>query len=94
MSKIVLPIDTKSLYLNIFNDNLAGHTATVATPLKQGNSYNEELGQLLTIKDKEIYFQNKPELINEMLKNSKSFFSLCLPPEPGSHSGLIQISHK
>lgn len=72
MSKIILPIDTKSLYLNIFNDNLAGHTATVATPLKQGNSYNEELGQLLTIKDKEIYFQNKPELINEMLKNSKS----------------------
>ncbi len=72
MSKIVLPIDTKSLYLNILNDNSTGHTATVATPLKQGNSYNKELGRILEIKDKEIYFQDKPALINEMLKNSKS----------------------
>lgn len=72
MSKIILPIDTKSLYLNILNDNLTGHTATVATPLKQGNSYNKELGRLLEIKEKEVEFQDKPELINEMLKNSKS----------------------
>lgn len=72
MSKIILPIDTKSLYQNILNDNLSGHTATVATPLKQGNSYNNELGKLLEIKEKEIDFQEKPELINEMLKNSKS----------------------
>jgi len=72
MSKIVLPIDTKSLYLNILNDNLTGHTATVATPLKQGNSYNKELGRIFEIKEKEIYFQDKPNLINELLKNSKS----------------------
>jgi hypothetical protein len=72
MSKIILPIDTKSLYLNILNDNLSGHTATVATPLKQGNSYNYELGRLLEIKEKEIYFQDKPDLIKELLKNSKS----------------------
>lgn len=72
MNKIILPIDTKSLYLNILNDNLSGHTATVATPLKQGNSYNKELGRLLEIKEKEIYFQDKPDLIREMLKNSKS----------------------
>ena len=32
---IRIPIDTKSLYLNIKNDNETGHTATVATPLKQ-----------------------------------------------------------
>ena len=71
MSKIILPIDTKSLYLNILNDNLTGHTATVATPLKQGNSYNKELGRLLEIKEKEVEFQDKPELINEMLKKLK-----------------------
>ena len=72
MNKIILPIDTKSLFQNIFNDNTSGHTATVATPLKQGNSYNEELGRLLEIKEKEIDFQNKPNLINELLKKSKS----------------------
>ena len=38
MSVIRLPIDTKSLYFNIKNDNKTGHTATVATPLKQGAS--------------------------------------------------------
>ena len=31
-------IDTKSLYFNIKNDNASGHTATIATPLKQYNS--------------------------------------------------------
>lgn len=72
MSKIILPIDTKSLYQNILNDNLSGHTATVATPLRQGKSYNLQLGRLLEIKEKELDFQEKPSLINELLKNSKS----------------------
>jgi len=72
MGKIVLPIDTKSLYFNIKNDNLAGHTATVATPLKQGRSYNYELGRILEIKEKELQFQFKPDLIRELIKNSKS----------------------
>ena len=71
-SNIYLPIDTKSLYFNIKNDNLSGHTATVATPIKQGNSYNEELGQVYRIKEKEIDFDAKPLLIRELLKNSKS----------------------
>lgn len=72
MSKIVLPIDTKSLYYNIKNDNLFGHTATVATPLKQGNTYNIDLGKILSIKNKQIDFDAKPDLIHELLKNSKS----------------------
>lgn len=72
MNKIILPIDTKSLYLNILNDNSSGHTATVATPLKQGNSYNDELGRLLSIREKEVDFENKAGLVNELLKNSKS----------------------
>ncbi len=72
MSKIILPIDTKSLYQNIKNDNTSGHTATVATPLKQGNSYNNQLGRILEIKEKEIDFDDRPELIRELIKNSKS----------------------
>lgn len=72
MSKFILPINTKSLYVNILNDNAMGHTATVATPLKQGNSYNNDLGQLLNIREAEVDFENKTDLLNELLKNSKS----------------------
>ena len=46
MSVIRLPIDIKSLYFNIKNDNEKGHTATVATPLKQGASVHEELSKI------------------------------------------------
>ena len=49
MSIVRLPIDTKSLYFNIKNDNQRGHTATVATPLKQGASVHEELMQITKI---------------------------------------------
>ena len=56
MHKIFLPIDTKSLYCNIFNDNLKGHTCTVATPIKQGNAINEELLGLYKI-PKQIDYQ-------------------------------------
>ena len=71
MQKIILPIDTKSFYFNIKNDNATGHTATVATPIKQGNSINEKLIQVYKI-PMQIDFQTKPELINELIKNSKS----------------------
>jgi len=69
---IRLPIDTKSLYLNIKNDNLKGHTATVATPLKQGNSYNYELGKINEINEAKIDLTNRPLLVREFIKNSKS----------------------
>ena len=49
MSIVRLPIDTKSLYFNIKNDNQRGHTATVATPLKQGASVHEELMHITKI---------------------------------------------
>ena len=42
LGRIVLPIDTKSLFLNIFNDNESGHTATVSTPIKQGQDEPQE----------------------------------------------------
>lgn len=71
MQKMTLPIDTKSLYYNIKNDNLTGHTATVATPIKQGNSINQELINIYKI-PMQVDFQSKPLLINELSKNSKS----------------------
>ena len=49
MSIIRLPIDVKSLYFNIKNDNKTGHTATVATPLKQGASVREGLSRIMEI---------------------------------------------
>lgn len=71
MKKIYLPIDQKSLYYNIKNDNRAGHTATVATPIKQGNSLNEDLNKIFQI-DGIVGFQYKDGLMREFLKNSKS----------------------
>lgn len=71
MHKILLPIDTKSLYYNIFNDNPKGHTCTVATPIKQGNSLNLELNEIYKI-PLQIDFQHYPDLIDSLLKNSKS----------------------
>lgn len=71
MDKVVLPIDKKSLFLNIFNDNEYGHTATVSTPIKQGNSTNEKLAQIFKV-PKQIDFNAKPLLVDELIKNSKS----------------------
>lgn len=44
-----IPINRKSLYFNIFNDNLKGHTATVSTPIKQGGSISETVSLLKKI---------------------------------------------
>lgn len=71
MHKITLPIDTKSLYYNILNDNEKGHTCTVATPIKQGKSINQDLLEIYKI-PKQIDFEAYPDLINELTKNSKS----------------------
>ena len=71
MKKVVLPIDTKSLYFNIKNDNLKGHTPTVATPLKKTYK-NFKLEDILLLKSKEIDITNKSELIELLVKHSKS----------------------
>lgn len=71
MKKIVLPIDKKSLFLNIYNDNEIGHTATVSTPIRQGNSINQKLFNVFEI-PKQIDFSFKPKLIDELIKNSKA----------------------
>lgn len=75
MHKIKLPIDTKSLYYNINNDNLKGHTCTVATPIKQGKSVNEYLNEIFKI-PKQIDYEQHENLVNELRKNSKSIVKI------------------
>lgn len=75
MHKIILPIDTKSLYMNIYNDNLKGHTCTVATPIKQGKSINEQLNQIYLI-PQQIDYEKHEKLVDELRKNSKSIVKI------------------
>lgn len=71
MSIIRLPIDIKSLYFNIKNDNQKGHTATVATPLKQGTSVHEELSKIYNIPEA-ISSISREELISNILAKSRA----------------------
>lgn len=71
MSVIRLPIDIKSLYFNIKNDNETGHTATVATPLKQGSSIHEELAQIRNIPEN-INSYSRDSLISQILSKSRA----------------------
>lgn len=71
MSVIRLPIDTKSLYFNIKNDNKHGHTATVATPLKQGSSVRQELAQISDIPEN-INSVSRESLISQLLSKSRA----------------------
>lgn len=68
---IRLPIDIKSLYLNIKNDNQSGHTPTVATPLRQGKSVHLELAQILNVPHN-IHNDSKEELSVKLLSNSRA----------------------
>ena len=71
MNVIRLPIDTKSLYFNIKNDNKTGHTATVATPLKQGASIRQELQQIVEIPEN-INSVSREALISQILSKSRA----------------------
>lgn len=71
MSIIRLPIDTKSLYLNIKNDNKIGHTATVATPIKQGASIRQELSQVLDIPEN-INSISREAIVSQLLSKSRA----------------------
>lgn len=66
-----LSIDTKSLYYNIKNDNQTGHTATVATPLKQGAAIRPEL-QMLSQIPESICPSSRESLISQILSNSRA----------------------
>lgn len=71
MSLVKLPIDTKSLHYNIKNDNKTGHTATVATPLRQGNTYNDNLGHIFELP---MYknFESNELLLASINKNART----------------------
>ena len=71
MGIIRLPIDTKSLYFNIKNDNSSGHTPTVASPLKKKFG-KYKLEDVALIKEKEIDITQKNDLIELLLKHSKT----------------------
>lgn len=71
MSIIKLPIDTKSLYFNINNDNKLGHTPTVATPLKKV-SHDCKMEDILSLQEREIDVSYKNELIDLLTKHSKT----------------------
>ena len=68
---IRLPIDIKSLYANIKNDNKTGHTATVATPLRQGQSIHEELAKIKDIPEK-LSQNSREELTSQILSKSRA----------------------
>ena len=68
---IRLPLDTKSLYFNIKNDNATGHTATVATPLKKVRQ-NDRLNDIYLIDSNKIDLNNKIELVEMLIKHSKT----------------------
>ena len=76
MSIIRLPIDTKSLYFNILNDNETGHTATVATPLKQGGSIRPELAKVYEIPET-INVMSRESLVSELLNKSRAKARIC-----------------
>lgn len=71
MSVIRLPIDIKSFYFNIKNDNPKGHTATVATPLKQGASVHEELSKIRNI-PQNINSFSRDGLVSHILSKSRA----------------------
>ena len=68
---IRLPIDIKSLYFNIKNDNESGHTATVATPLKQYGGVNEELIKIHKIPEN-VHPISKELMIDQILSKSRA----------------------
>lgn len=71
MGILRLSIDTKSLYYNIKNDNQTGHTATVATPIKQGAAIRPEL-QMLSQIPESICPSSRESLISQILSNSRA----------------------
>ncbi|MBQ8784510.1 MAG: hypothetical protein IJZ59_00515 [Alphaproteobacteria bacterium] len=69
--KLRLSIDVKSLYLNIKNDNASGHTATVATPIKQYNSWNDDLINIFKLPEN-INNYSKENIIDKLLSKSRA----------------------
>lgn len=69
MNGFYLPIDIKSLYFNIKNDNRTGHSPTVAMPIIQGSSVNPEYAKIVKIPEN-ICESSKQELVSTILSKS------------------------
>lgn len=69
--KLRFLIDTKSLYLNIKNDNASGHTATVATPIKQYNSWNNDLIDIFKLPEN-INKGSRENIVGKLLSKSRA----------------------
>ena len=74
MSDFIFELDTKSCFFNIENDNDKGHTATVATVLKQGSSINPALPLFQEAASNIPTFPDG--FLRECTKNSKSIVKI------------------
>lgn len=71
MSIVRIPIDVKSFYFNIQNDNATGHTPTVSTPIRQGSSIRSELAGINEIPEK-IHNLSREGIISLILTKSRA----------------------
>lgn len=71
MGIVHIPIDTKSFYFNIRNDNATGHTPTVATPIKQGASVRSEMLGIYEIPEN-IPVLSREEVVSLLLSKSRT----------------------
>lgn len=69
--QIRLPIDTKSLFFNIKNDNEAGHTATVSTPIRQYGGVDEDLVKVFKI-DENVNVVSKEAIADKLVAKSRA----------------------
>lgn len=68
---IRLPIDVKSLFYNIKNDNETGHTATVSTPIRQYGSVDEELAEVFWIPEN-VKSETREGIVGRIMVKSRS----------------------
>ena len=75
MEKFKFNIDTKSLFYGITNDVGGGHTATVATNLKQGINLKDEF-EYFGLLNNQIEIEGNDDLINACASKSKSIVKI------------------
>lgn len=66
-----IPIEAKSFFFNILNDNEVGHTATVSSILKQGGALREDVAQIYKFPEG-IKTSSKQGLIDCILSKSRA----------------------
>lgn len=69
--KYRIPIEIKSLFFNIKNDNERGHTATVSSILKQNGSIHEDVARIEMVPEN-IHASSRVGIINHLAQNSRA----------------------